>query len=91
MGVELPDCPAPAVAVVLCLMGSGGGRRSFEADDLYDDEPLEERWPLLSLCLLRWLPLPVLPVDELGLPTSVMGAEAPADEDFRYDEGVEAV
>ena len=30
----------------------------------------------------------MLPVDELGLPTSVMGA---ADEDFRYDEEDEAV
>ena len=32
----------------------------------------------------------MLPVDELGLPTSVMGADAPADEDFRYEEEEEA-
>ena len=32
----------------------------------------------------------MLPVDELGLPTSVTGADAPADEDFRYDEEDEA-
>ena len=58
MVVEPPDCPpppVPAAAAGLCLMGSGGGRRNFEADDRYDDEPLEERWPLLSLCL----PLPL--------------------------------